>query len=112
VPAYTFAPTDFDLVLTIDTPQTVTDNYMSIWATPPIRNKTTSFRSQLKFMECIKSDYWDNVIFTGAWNTATGMSWPPSGETGSYSIGCLIQSININSGITSEGSLFIEVPTI
>ena len=60
-------------------------------------------------MQCVQSDYWDDLDFTAAWNTATGMSYPPAGATGSFQIGVLIQSININSGITSEGSLFIDV---
>lgn len=108
VPLYTLSVNITDITLTADTPKTVADNYMSVWATPPIRNKTTSFRSNLKFMTCVQSDFWDNLDLTSYWETATGLSWPADGSVGSFQIGVLIQAININSGITSEGLLLIE----
>lgn len=108
VPTYTISLDSSGMVLVIDTPQTITDNYMIIRATPPIRNKTTSFRSQTKLIKCVQSDYWDDQDITSDWETATGLSYPPSAVANSFQIGFMIQSVNINSGISSEGSLFIE----
>lgn len=108
VPTYTLTCNNTTLTLVIDTPQTITDNYMIIRATPPIRNKTTSFRSQLKYIMNVNSDYWDDVDILSAWETAIGISWPPAGIAGGFQIGVMIQSVDINSGIASAGFLIIE----
>lgn len=108
VPNYTVNASITKLQLIIDTPQTITDNFAIIRATPPINKTTTSFQKQLKFISVIQSDYWDNVDITSDWENATGYSWPPSFDVNKFQIGIMIQSVNINSGVTSEGSRFIS----
>jgi len=108
VPTYTVNASITKLQLIINTPQTITDNYAIIRATPPINKTTTSFQKQLKFVSVIQSDYWDDVDITADWENATGYSWPPSFDANKFQIGIMIQSVDINSGITSVGSRFIN----
>ena len=108
VPTYTVNISLSKMRLLINTPQTITDNYAIINATPPINKTTTSFAKNLKYIMTIKSDYWNNIDLTSDWEKATGYTWPPSTNINSFQIGIMIQSININSGITSAGSKFIS----
>ena len=89
--------------ITFSPSYTPVNSALIIWATTPTTQTAVLKRSALKQISVLAPAAFTTINITAAWETAIGMSYPPPGATPCYSIGVLVNTIELTSGINSTG---------
>ncbi len=78
-----------------------TDNALLIFTSPLTTRVTTSQRQKMRLTKIIAAGPYGNIDITTDWEVTHGGSWPPSGPPICGNIAVQVQTINVNSGISS-----------
>lgn len=111
VPSYQLLITNEYIKVYLASPQTITDNYLFIRATMPISQVSTSFNRFMRLIKVVQSDVFDTVDVTSDWESYFGLTWSDIAASNNCRIGVMLQTVDINSGVTSEGTSFVNAPS-
>jgi len=88
------------------------DTGLLIRSTAPFTRTTESFRSNLRFTLVKGTGPFTPFDMTAEWQLAHGCSYPPSTGNVNFNIGIMLQTVNLNTGITSPGNVQFDTLTI
>ncbi len=108
VPATTLTIDETAIKLDVATGTDLTDIAFIIRTTFPQTRTTTSVRSALRLTKIITTATSGIIDLTTDWETTHGLQYPPSTTAACFTIAVMIQTLQIESGITSPGLILVD----
>jgi len=95
------------ILITKNPPTNPNNTGLIIRTTPPLSRATTSLRSHLRLTFVDPAGPFTPFDIKSFWTATHGCFWPPSPVTSVFVIGIMLQTVEVNSGITSPGNTLI-----
>lgn len=81
---------------------------MFVYLTSPLTSSKAIYRPQMRFIKYFSPQPNSSQILTSDWETAFGISYPPTTSTGGFSLSMMLFPLRISSGIGVQGTLYIN----
>jgi hypothetical protein len=108
VPAFTFQVNDLGPMLFATTPYNLNNNYLLIFATPPITSVFNIQRSKFRFITYSTTSPVTNINFKTDWQNKFNTTYPSAASLYRLGIACMIFHVNVITGIASQANFYYD----